>query len=73
MISSSDSENTISFGNYYAILPTVKEGKYRQFVETFRATPVKSGFSYSSGSNEYFLSTSELREMIKKHVDPEFE
>ncbi len=73
MITSSDSENTISLDKYYAILPSLKESKYKDFIDQFSGAPVKSGFSYSSGSNEHFLSTSELREMIKKHVDPGFE
>lgn len=72
MITSSDSENTVSLDKYYAILPTLQENKYKDFVDSNGGTPVKTGFSYNSGSNEHFLSPDELREMIKKHVDPEF-
>lgn len=72
MITSSDSQNTVSLGKYYAILPTLQDIRISKLIETAKAFPVKSGFSYNSGSNEHFLSISELRKMIKKHVDPDF-
>ncbi len=33
---------------------------------------LKEGFSYNSGENEEWETVESLRELIKKHVDPNF-
>jgi FlaA1/EpsC-like NDP-sugar epimerase len=72
MITTSDSANTFSIGKYFVIVPDPSQDKFKKFITTFNGVPVGSGFSYNSGSNEHFLSSTELRTIIKKHVDPEF-
>ena len=73
MITASDSFNTIDLGAYYAILPS--DGSVHQRYRDIGANvlPVDTGFSYNSGSNPYFLSVDQLRELIRVHVDPNFE
>lgn len=77
MITSSDSLNTIEAEKYFVIVPNSAEKNFQANLETFirhySAKPVSSGFRYSSGANEVWLSAEEIRALIKKHVDPGFE
>jgi UDP-N-acetylglucosamine 4,6-dehydratase (inverting) len=71
MITTSDSYNTIDIGKYYAILPMgSKMDKFLKFYEG--SHEVEKGFSYNSGKNEEWIGVDEMRELIKKHVDPDF-
>ncbi len=73
MITSSDSFSTIDLGAYYAILPS--DGwVQRKYEKT--GTPVnmvKPGFAYNSGNNPDFLTIDEIRSLIKRHVDSNFQ
>ena len=73
LITVSDSSTTIDLGNYYAILPANgplnKTYQYTGIVS--KSVPL--GFSYSSGSNPSFINVTELRQMIKEHVDSSFQ
>ncbi len=76
MITSSDSYNTVDLGQYYAILP--QESPYstytkEEYKKSFNAVDVPKGFSYDSGNNEDWETIENLRELVKKHVDPNFE
>ena len=62
MITSSDSQDTYDFGNYYAIIVPNFLNNYKKI----KLKKVKSGFSYNSGSNNKFLSVSELKKLIKR-------
>lgn len=70
MITKSDSYNTIDIGKYYAILPSV--ANIEKYLKYYNGTKVKEGFSYNSGENTEWVSVEEMRELIKKHVDPNF-
>lgn len=61
MITSSDSQDTYDFGNYYAIIVPNFINNYKKN----RLKKVKPGFSYNSGSNKKFLSVIELKKLIK--------
>lgn len=63
MITPSDSFNTVDLGAYYAILPG---GGFPtdDYCTKMHAKPVPSGFCYNSGTNEHFLTVSELRGLI---------
>ncbi len=61
MITSSDSQDTYDFGNYYAIIVPAFLNNYKKK----KLKKVKPGFSYNSGSNKNFLSVIELRKLIK--------
>lgn len=71
MITPSDSHNTIDIGNYFAILPSDGKQKYLDFYKN--AVEVAKGFSYNSGTNDQWISVEEMRELIKKNVDKDFE
>ncbi len=64
MITSSDSQNTVDLGNYYAILPADDMRIREKYCKATKAVPVPEGFSYSSGNNPHFLTVQELRHLI---------
>jgi UDP-N-acetylglucosamine 4,6-dehydratase (inverting) len=76
MITSSDSYNTVDLGKYYAILP--QKSPYSQYSKAdykvaFDGSDVPDGFSYNSGNNTEWDSVDSLRELVRIHVDPNFE
>lgn len=72
MITTSDSFNTWDLGKYYAILPQKTIFRLEDFINKFNAVKVEEGFSYNSGKNDTWETVESLRELIKKHVDPNF-
>jgi UDP-N-acetylglucosamine 4,6-dehydratase (inverting) len=70
MITPSDSVNTIDLGPYYAILPA---GRADEYLAKRKVQMVEPNFSYNSGCNPEFLSVNEIRDLIRKHIDPAFE
>lgn len=73
MITASDSHQTVDLGSHFAILPTADSGSRALYVEATGAVPVEPGFTYNSGTNKRFLTVDELRELIRLHVDPQFQ
>ena len=73
MITESDSLNTLDCGKYYVIIPSHPTWSREKYVAQFHATPVAHGFKYNSGENTEWLTVSELRGLIRTHVDPGFE
>jgi len=73
MITSSDSFYTYDLGKYYTILPTVPNFKIKDFVDSFSAIKVTEGFNYDSGTNTEWETIESLRNLIKEHVDSNFE
>ena len=72
MITSSDSPSTVDLGSYYAILGSHLQANVQQYSDTMNAKPVPTGFAYESGTNPDFLSVEQIRELIKRHMDPNF-
>jgi len=72
MITAADSCNTFDIGNNYVILPNNPslEAKFRENNSTFKKVP--EGFSYNSFNNKHYLTIPEIRELIKKNIDPNF-
>ena len=73
LITRSESSSTIDIGKYYAILPSPNFyiGKHDQkFKSCFK---VSEDFTYNSGKNEVFLEVNELRELIRKNIDENFQ
>jgi len=70
MITSSDSFTTYDLGPYYVILPQVPNWKLDAYIKHFDAKLVPTGFNYTSGANEEFLSVEELSSLISEHVEP---
>ena len=73
MVTSSDSPNTLDLGEYFAILGSSANQQREAYTQAMKAVGVKEGFSYDSGSNADFLSVQDIRALIKRHIDPEFE
>jgi UDP-N-acetylglucosamine 4,6-dehydratase len=72
MITESDSYNTADLGRYYVILPQEPSWNYDEYLRSRKAKKVPNGFTYNSGSNEEWLTKEQLRELIRLHVDPNF-
>lgn len=70
MITLSDAIHTIEFDKYFAILPSDADKK--KYMDHYNGRPVKEGFRYSSGNNDQWINVEEMRDLIKKHVDPDF-
>lgn len=73
MITSSDSFTTYDLGKYYVILPQTGQWSLEDYLKHFKATKVEQGFNYNSGTNKEWLSVKDIRQLIKEHVDPNFE
>ena len=73
LITPSESFSTIDIGGYYAILPQQEMNikKYQKIFKTCKK--VKEGFAYDSGTNKEFLSIEEIRKLIRKNIDENFE
>ena len=72
MITSSDAIDTYDLGKYYAILSQSCSGLRSHYLKEARAKPVEPGFSYTSLTNEKFLTVGDIRGLIKQHIDPNF-
>ncbi len=68
MITASDSYNTVDMGPYFAILPVGGAYQVDEYCQARGATPVPPGFAYDSGTNPDFLSVSQLRGLIDRHL-----
>lgn len=73
MITASDSFYTYDLGKYYTILPSVPNFKLNDYLSHFKAKKVEEGFNYNSGSNDEWETVDTLRNLIKEHVDVNFE
>lgn len=70
MITTSDSFYTIDTGKYYIILPA---GSNKQkYIDYYKASEIPKGFCYNSGENSEWIDVEEMRELIRKYIDPNF-
>jgi UDP-N-acetylglucosamine 4,6-dehydratase/5-epimerase len=70
MITESDSYNTIEFEKYYAILAS--NANKEKYIKHYKASEVDPGFKYNSGTNKEWVSVDQMRDLLKKYVDPNF-
>jgi FlaA1/EpsC-like NDP-sugar epimerase len=68
MITASDSFNTVDMERYFAILPSAGRLSVEEYAAKFGGKAVEPGFSYSSGTNEQFLTVEELRNLMRIHL-----
>ena len=72
MITSADSFYTYDLGNYFIIVShssnVLEKLKKNQIIHH----KVPENFAYNSGSNSNFLNIEEIRQLIKKNLDPQF-
>ena len=73
MITSADSLSTYDMGSYFAILPFdgLVQCQHHELQKQLQKVP--QGFVYNSGTNSEFLSVQQIRDLIKVHLDPNFE
>ncbi len=72
MITSSDSFTTYDLGKYYVILPQVTNWNLKDYINTFNAKLVPTGFHYTSENNTDWETVESLRKLIVEHVDKTF-
>lgn len=77
MITASDGPSTIDLGPYYAMLPVASNGTFasalaEHYDSQSSVKRVPLNFSYNSRQNDRFLSVDEIRELVRRHIDPEF-
>ena len=73
LITAAESYSTIDIGNFYGILPNPEYhfGKHDKKFKICKKVPEK--FQYNSGTNKNFLSVDKLRNLIKNHIDENFQ
>lgn len=71
MISYYESRNTIEAKNYYIILPSTADEKYKKnYLKKNKLLKIcNKSFTYSSDNNVKFLTVSEMENLIKKNLD----
>lgn len=72
MITTSDSFMTVDSGRYYVILPQTHRFSVDEYCQKKQAKRVPPQFAYNSGTNDSWLTVDEIRNLIRKHVDPDF-
>ncbi|OIN56472.1 UDP-N-acetylglucosamine 4,6-dehydratase (inverting) [Arsenicibacter rosenii] len=72
MITETDSLNTIETDRYYVITPSTPIWEVEDYLKAFNATRVPMGFKYNSGTNTEWLTVEQLRDQVRRHVDPDF-
>lgn len=76
MITTLDAINTIEAGKYFVIVPSLYQHAQaetmKKYLAHYHGAPVPAGFRYSSGDNQEWLSVEQLRDLIRRHVDPAF-
>ncbi|MDH4033942.1 MAG: UDP-N-acetylglucosamine 4,6-dehydratase (inverting), partial [candidate division Zixibacteria bacterium] len=70
MITETDAINSLEFEHYFVILPSMNLWDVPKYMETFKGRRCAAGFSYSSGTNDRWLSVDQLRRLIKADIDP---
>jgi UDP-N-acetylglucosamine 4,6-dehydratase len=73
MITETDAINSLEFGNYFVILPSMRLWDVDEYMTQYNGRRCKPGFSYCSGSNSEWLTVEQIRREITEYVDPEFE
>ena len=73
MITTSDSFTTVDLGKYYAILNTGRGHTVAEYLKKKKGKKLKEGFFCNSGQNKKFLNVSEIRDLIRRHIDPKFQ
>jgi len=72
MITLTDTLHTVEFKKYFVILPSVPLWDVNEFIRTFQGAPCKEDFSYISGTNTDWLTVEQIRDLVRRHLDPAF-
>jgi hypothetical protein len=63
----------LDLGDYFAILGSGNVAQRKKYMDHLKAHQVSHDFSYDSSNNPEYLSVDQIRELIKLHINPEFE
>lgn len=72
MITETDGLNSLAFADHFVIKPTMPLWSTEEYCEAHSCEPCVSGFRYSSGANEQWMSVDDIRDIVVGHVDPHF-
>lgn len=67
MITETDSAHTVTFENYFVILPSTETFDVESFMSRFNGHMCDEGFKYNSSTNDQWLSIEEIRKMVKDY------
>ena len=69
LITANEAMSTVEYENYFVILPSLRDLKKYKVVSNGKPhkTPER-GFTYTSGTNDHFLSVEEIRNLIEKQL-----
>jgi len=71
MITETDAPNTLEFGDYFVIMPSMPLWDVEKYLRHFSGRRCADGFSYNSGSNTQWLSVAQLQDLIAVNVNPQ--
>jgi UDP-N-acetylglucosamine 4,6-dehydratase (inverting) len=76
MITVADAPNTLETDRHFVIVPSLVGRSHHealaQYQRHHQGRVVPEGFRYSSGDNTEWLTVPQLRDLIRRHVDPTF-
>jgi UDP-N-acetylglucosamine 4,6-dehydratase/5-epimerase len=72
MITLTDALNSLEFDRHFVILPSVQLWDVERYIATYEGRRCKDGFSYASNTNTEWLTISQIRELIRTHIDKSF-
>ena len=67
LISVNDSKNTLSFKNFFLILPNLNPSNRKNYLTKYGNNFVPKNFHYNSKDNKDFLNVTQLRNILKKN------
>ena len=70
MITATDALHTLEFAKYFVILPAMPLWNVGNYAAEFDGRPCPEGFHYASDTNNRWLSVTDIRELIRRHINP---
>ena len=69
MLSEGDAPSAVDIGAYYVILPSTLSKTLRlKYINEHGAHMLPSGFSYNSGTNQWFLNVEDLKKLMTENI-----
>jgi UDP-N-acetylglucosamine 4,6-dehydratase (inverting) len=72
MITETDAINSIEFENYFVITPSTLLWDINEYAAKLNGSFCSPDFKYNSGTNTDWLDVEQIRDLIRKHIDPDF-
>ena len=69
MISFSESLNTVEYKNHYVMLPSFRDYSIDTYIKRNSGKKIKKQFSYTSDTNQNFLTINQLKKIIYQDLD----